>query len=354
MKLHTKPAPAQALMPVLPLLHLRAGVLSHYPEVASQLGVNTRQLLSRVGLTETMLANPEQPIPIHAPTALLEATANACDGRAVGLLMAEARKLADFGPVSLLLSHQRTVRDAIHTTQQYRHLLNQSLAVHVEDAGRYTLVREEVLVDGNAPARQANELAVGVMCFMFRAMLGPQWRPQSVHFVHGEPDDVQVHKRVFQCKLVFDSDFNGMACQTSDLEKPLEVADPVMARYAQTFIDALPDNASVSVVLDIRKSIYLLLPMGRANIKQIAQSMNMNVRTLQRVLGESDSTFTELINGVRSELAQRYIANPHYALTRIAQLLGYANATAFTRWFRAQFGVSPSEQRRQYLVKSKP
>lgn len=349
MKLRTKAEFSQDLMPVLPLLHLRAGVLSHYQEVATQLGVNTRQLLSRVGLTQNMLTNPEQPIPVQAPTALLEATANACGGGAVGLLMAEARKLADFGPVSLLLSHQRTVRDAIHMTGQYRHLLNQSLAVYVEDAGRYTLVREEVLVDGNGPARQANELAVGVMCFMFRAMLGLQWRPQSVHFVHAEPEDVQVHKRVFQCKLVFDSDFNGMACQTSDLDRPLEVADPVMARYAQTFIDALPDNATVSVVLDIRKSIYLLLPMGRANIKQIAQSMNMNVRTLQRALADSNTTFTELIHGVRAELAQRYIANPRYSLARTAQLLGYANATAFTRWFSAQFGVSPSEHRRQHI-----
>ena len=342
-------------MPVLPVLHLRAGVLAHYQEVASQLGVKTRQLLTQAGLTQAMLANPEQPIPVQAPTALLEATANACGGSAVGLLMAEARKLADFGPVSLLLSHQRTVKDAINTTQQYRHLLNQALAVHVEDAGRLTLVREEVVVDGGVPARQANELAVGVMCFMLRAMLGPQWRPQSVHFVHAEPADTLVHKRVFQCKLVFDSDFNGMACQTSDLEKPLDVADPVMARYAQTFIDAMPDNASLSVVLDIRKSIYLLLPMGRANIKQVAQSMNINVRTLQRSLRESHTTFTELINGVRAELAQRYIANPRYSLARIAQLLGYSNATALTRWFNAHFGVNPSAaQRNPAVVKNKP
>ena len=210
-------------------------------------------------------------------------------------------------------------------------------------------MREEVISAGARSSRQANELAVAVMCFIFRALLGPQWRPQTVNFVHSVPASLEVHKRIFRCKLQFEMDFNGMVCNTSDLDKPIPVADPVMARYAQSFIEAIPGGNTRSLVLEVRKSIYLLLPMGRANIGQIAQTLGMNVRTLQRRLDEDGETFSNLINTVRIELSQRYISNPKYPLGRIAELLGYSNHSAFTRWFTSQFKQAPQEVRAQNI-----
>lgn len=326
---------------------VRSAVLAHYLEVAERLGLNPQSLLSKVGLNRAILKTPDQQIPLSAAVDLLELSAQATQCESFGLLMAEARQFSDLGPVSLLLTHQRTVRDAVNTTIQYRHLLNEGLAMYVEDAGKLTLVREEVISAGSRSSRQANELAVAVLCFMFRALIGPSWHPQSVSFVHAAPAKLEVHKRIFRCKLEFDMDFHGMVCHTSDLEAPIPVADPVMARYAQSFIEAIPGGNSSSVVLEVRKSIYLLLPMGRASVEQIARTLGMNVRTLQRRLGEDGETFSELINAVRVELAQRYIANPKYPLGRIAELLGYSSHSAFTRWFIAQFKQTPQEVRAQ-------
>lgn len=329
------------------VMQVRSAVLAHYLDVTDRLGFNPQSLLSQLGLNRAILQTHDQPIPARAAVDLLELTAQACQCESLGLLMAENRQFSDLGPVSLLLTHQRTVRDAIHTTIQYRHLLNEGLAMYVEDAGELTLVREEVLAEGARSLRQATELAVGVLCYIFRALLGPQWRPHSANFVHSAPADLEVHKRVFRCKLQFDDDFNGLVCPSSDMQTPIAVADPVMARYAQSFIEAIPGTAGHSVTQDVRRSIYLLLPMGRASIAQIARSMGLNVRTLQRRLDEDGVTFSGLINAVRMELAQRYIANPKYPLGRIADLLGYSNHSAFTRWFIAQFKQTPQEVRAQ-------
>ena len=326
---------------------VRSAVLAHYMEVAERLGLNPQSLLSKVGLSRATLKTVDQPILLSAAVDLLELSAQATQCESFGLMMAEARQFSDLGPVSLLLTHQRTVRDAVNTTMQYRHLLNEGLAMHVEDTGKLTLVREEVISAGSRSSRQANELAVAVLCFMFRALIGPLWHPQSVNFVHAAPANQEVHKRVFRCKLQFDSDFHGMVCATSDLEQPIPVADPVLARYAQSFIEAIPGGATSSMTLEVRKSIYLLLPMGRASVEQIAKTLGLNVRTLQRRLGEDGESFSGLINAVRMELAQRYIANPKYPLGRIAELLGYSNHSAFTRWFIAQFKQTPQEVRAQ-------
>ncbi len=324
---------------------VRAAVLSHYEEVSRRLGQNPLALLREVGLSPSVLSTPAQLIPVGAAVTLLEKSAEKTACVTFGLLMAEARVLSDFGPISLLLTHQPSLRAALNTIVQYRHLLNESLAMHIEDIGKTTLIREEVIAGDAGHTRQATELAVGALLLIFRAILGSQWRPKTVHFTHPAPQDLQVHRRVFGCPVEFESEFNGLVCFSADLDSPNTLADAGMASYAQSFIDAIPHQGQASIVLDVRKSIYLLLPMGRASVEQIAQGLGMNVRTLQRQLDRHAVSFSTLINDVRSELAQRYIANKSYPLGRIAEQLGYANQSAFTRWFTAQFGATPSSMR---------
>jgi AraC-like DNA-binding protein len=48
---------------------------------------------------------------------------------------------------------------------------------------------------------------------------------------------------------------------------------------------------------------------------------------------------------VRTELAERLVPNPRRSLTEIAENLGFSELSAFSRWFRGQFGCSPKEWR---------
>ena len=180
---------------------------------------------------------------------------------------------------------------------------------------------------------------------LFRAILGPQWRPQSAHFSRVAPRDVQIYKRLFKCPLQFESDFNGLVCLSADLDKPNLRADAAMANYAQSFMDALPKPGRQSIVQAVRRSVYLMLPMGRASLAQVASGFSMNERTLQRELDRAGVSFSSILNDVRRELAQRYIDNTRYSMGRVAELLGYSNLSSFTRWFTTQFGHAPSRTR---------
>ena len=323
----------------------RAAVLSHYGEVAAKLGLNPHPLLRQVGLTPQMLSVPTNMIPMDSTVALLDLTAQVSGCETVGLMMAEARTLADFGPISLLLVQQPSMRGALQTILQYRHVLNESLGLYIEDAGKQAIIREEIVTDYPGNASQSSDMAVGVLLVLFRAILGPQWRPQAAHFTRVAPHDLQVYKRLFKCPLQFESDFNGLVCWSADLDKPNPQADAAMARYAQSFMDTLPRPGGRSVVQDVRRSVYLLLPMGRAGVDQVASGLGVHVRTLQRQLDEAGVSFSSVLNEVRRELAQRYVDNTDHALGRVAELLGYANLSSFTRWFTAQFGYPPSRKR---------
>ena len=330
---------------------VRAASLRQYMDVAQSLGLDPVPQLRAVGISRAWLDVPDHPVPTDAVVKLLDASAAASGCESFALRMAEGRQLADFGVLSLLISHQRTLRDVLRTLMHYRNLLNESLALDLEEEGRVSVLREEV-VTRSPVARQANELAVAVLFRLCRSLLGERWQPHSVHFTHAAPADPRVHRRFFHCKLVFESEFNGIACATTDLDVANPLADPAMADYAARFLADLPGAQGGSVVADVRRCVYLLLPLGRATIVQVAESLGLNMRTLQRRLDDSGLAFGALVAQVRRELAPRYLGNPRYPMGRVAEQLGYAQASSFTRWFAGEFGMPPVQWREQEQAKT--
>lgn len=323
---------------------VRAAALSHFFEVARECGINPQPLLRQAGLSRALLQDPDQRIPAASAVKLLELAAQAGGDPQFGLRMAQMREVSDFGVVSLVISHQPTLRDALQATISYIHLINESLALQMEDSGAMVIVREELVRHANA--RQANELAIGVLFRLCTAVLGGGWRPYSVNFTHARPADTGLHQRVFGCLLEFDSEFNGLVCRAKDLDAPNPLAAPALARYAQRYVDSLPNTGDASVVQEVRKAIYLMLAGGLATSDYVAQSLGVSVRTMQRQLDEAGASFTGLLTEVRRELVQRYLDNPRHSLVRISQMLGYSSPSAFTRWFVTQFGDAPQRWRK--------
>ncbi len=328
---------------MVPLAH--AAVLKNYLDVSQQLDVNAHHLLSSVGLNLTQLNDTKQRIPVDKAIDLLEQSAQISGCEVFGLRMAEQRQLSDFGEISLLLSYQHTLRDALQTIVRYRNLLNNALAIYIEEVGNTVIIREEVVTTASVYSRQSTELALGITHRLCAALLSQKWKPLSIHFTHSAPSDLAAHKRFFGCALEFGSEFNGIVCTATDLDTTNPQANTAMADHAQRYLDILQNDSESSIIFDIRKSIYLLLPMGRATIDQIAHTHGINVRTLQRRLEASQTSFSDLMNDVRRNLVFRYLNNLNYSLGQVSDILGYSTPSSFTRWFISQFKMAPTTWR---------
>lgn len=324
---------------------VRAASLSNYVEVAAQVGLDAPAMLRRAGIDPRVLAEPDARIKASDVARLLEQSAAASNCPTFGLRMAESRRIADFGAISLLISHQATLRDALMTIIHYRMLLNEALFIAVEEHGDLVLVREDLHVEGQTQLRQSHELALGVLYRMFRALLGNRWRPQSVNFTHPAPPDLSVHRRLFGAITQFNSDFNGLTCSRADLDRPNPSSDPSLAQYAERYVQSLPLADRRSFSQDVLKAIYLLLPGEGASITTVSEILGLNPRTLQRRLADEGGEFGRLLNEARRDLAVRYVENRSFPLARVAGLLGYSRQSSFSRWFGESFGMSPTAWR---------
>jgi AraC-like DNA-binding protein len=99
------------------------------------------------------------------------------------------------------------------------------------------------------------------------------------------------------------------------------------------------------VVTRCKAAVLEHLPSGEASAEEAARQLHMSPRTLQRKLADADTTYQQLVDDTRRDLALRYIEDPARSLTDITFALGFSQPSAFTRAFRRWTGVSPSEYR---------
>jgi AraC-like DNA-binding protein len=207
------------------------------------------------------------------------------------------------------------------------------------------LVIVDFIIDAGRPVpmRQAIELGIGFLHRSFQRLFREHWRPQAVCFAHAAPNRLDAHRRFFGTEVRFDQDFNGTICMSRDLDVAVPAADAAMAKQVKQYLDTLASRPSSNLSDTVRECIYVMLPSGLCSIDNVASRLALNRRTLHRHLAREGQTFSSIIDAVRSELATRYIGNRD--LTSISDLLGFSARSAFSRWFRSQFGCSVSEWR---------
>jgi AraC-like DNA-binding protein len=329
---------------------IRAASLNGYPELARSVGLNSARLLKAVGLDPAMLADPDRRYPVKALVQLMELSASTSNVEDFGLRLSELREFTNLGPVSLVAREEPFVRGALGVFIGYLHLHNEALRIDLsEEDGLATLALD---LDLGEPLvmRQAIELAVGVLYRILAQLLGSKWRAELVAFAHGRPRGTTAHRRIFGGRIEFDHDFTGIVCLSRDLDRPNPMANPSFRRYAQQYLHLIDRPKTATTKDQVRQLMLALLPAGRCSLKTIAHNLGIDRQTVHRHLVASGATYRVLLDEVRSELASRYVAEGDRNLADVGEVLGFSEISAFSRWFRKKFGVSPSTWR----IKSQP
>jgi AraC-like DNA-binding protein len=330
----------------MPSSQLRSASLTNYAEVARSLGLDPFAQLRAAGLDPQCLNNPDLKVPVLRVHALLESSAHAASVEDFGLRMAMSRRLSNLGLIALAAREEPTVRDALHCLQRTMHLHNESLRLVIEEENDVVILREQILARVQGPMRQGIELSIGVLYRIIKEFLGDSWTPMAVCFMHEAPHDTSSYRKAFGCSVQFNSVLNGITCRRRDLDRAMPMADPQSLRTLQQYLDRAAEHQPTQS----ERTTHLilgLLPGGRCTADLVARYIGIDRRTLHRRLDSEGTNFSVLVDEVRREAALRYLANPHQAIGDLAPILGFSDASAFSRWFSGKFGCSPRRWRSQ-------
>ena len=109
----------------------------------------------------------------------------------------------------------------------------------------------------------------------------------------------------------------------------------------QSLINALEATSiPVSTIKD-----YVDISSGGITEKQIAECLNLSLRSLQRKLEDKGYNYKNLLEETRRELAEQYIRNSNLSISEITYMLGFSEPSNFSRAFKRWTGKSPQSYR---------
>ncbi len=130
------------------------------------------------------------------------------------------------------------------------------------------------------------------------------------------------------------------------LKQALPYAHPELARVNDKVVmEYLARIDKDSITLKVRSHIIDHLPNGAPRQENIAESLNMSLRKLQRKLQDEDTNYKELLEDTRRSLAQTYIKQNNRSIGEITYLLGFSEPSNFTRAFKRWTGRTPANYR---------
>lgn len=131
---------------------------------------------------------------------------------------------------------------------------------------------------------------------------------------------------------VFDDISDAVAWLAPDA--PVDAAGAIGAMYTEA--TGVPEGVgALRALLDSKLDDDL-------TIGRVAKQLGVSERTLQRKLGEADTTFTDEVAEARVRLAKRLLTDTDAPLTEIALEVGCGSLQSFSVLFRRRTGESPS------------
>lgn len=229
--------------------------------------------------------------------------------------------------------------------QRYSRAFSEAARVEVREAPDAVTVVYLPSAVSPCPNIQADTQVGGLVHFC-RLQYGDSFVPLAATLRRPEPQDRKPWDTLFGVPVEFSAAENTIRVETSVARKILTSSNrELFDQHHETLALTLADLERSEIVGRVRQAIRQLLPSGGVTEERIATLVQVNRRTLHRRLSDEGQTFRTVLKDVRMTLARRYLGTDQYDVTEIAFMLGYSDASAFSRAFRSWFGTSPSAYR---------
>lgn len=192
----------------------------------------------------------------------------------------------------------------------------------------------------------AGDMGMASFLRMCRITAGMSLNPEAVYLQRPKPGCHDAFEALFKAPIYYSAKTNRLRFSADELDAHLPTPNPELARINdQAVIDYLARYDRDSIAMQVRSRIIELLPDGTPHQDNIANTLHLSLRSLQRRLKQEGTNFKGLLEDTRRELALHYIRETHRPIGEITFLLGFSEPSNFTRAFRRWTGMAPAEFR---------
>ena len=316
-------------------------------QAAEDLNLPLAGLLKKYGIGRQQIESGEGKLPLHCVVGFLNdcATESGCDH--FGLKVAKYQPPGKFAMMGQLIRFADTLGNAIEDAVTFSLLNSEYSEWHVKTYGNIVELIRSTRVSFDAPLAQIKMLALAVVYKTMNAVLQQRVRLQQVNLAMAPPTQQELLEQFFAAPVLFDQPRSSLVFDAETMQTPVPTADPDVHRLLREHLLHLEKALSPGATLieRLRKHITETLGSRYCSLEATCEAWGIHPRSLQRALRVQNTSFRSELLHIRMNLAKDYLRNTTVSVGELADVLGYQNASAFSRAFKQQLGVAPEHWR---------
>jgi AraC-like DNA-binding protein len=330
---------------------VRIDALRCFNEGVITLGGDPGALMAPTLIKPELLANRTAVLPYRALVHLLERCASELNCPDFGLRLAAAQGGAKvLGPLEVAMRNSASLADAFRYCAEHVQAYSPAARISLESrAGTScTFLRFDILLSHLPYQRQAVEQALLLTQHAAQSISGGNSSACEVLFCHEPIAPMTIYRARFNTVVRFGQSCNGLLFHNCDLNRPINNPDPQLYELATSFIDTRFPCTNTAMAARVRAMVSELLVSDRCTNIQVARALGLHPRTLQRRLREEGESFEAIRDSVRRDIALRYLPQRDVPLIKVAEMLGYSEASVLSRSCYRWFSASPRQLRKRF------
>lgn len=334
-------------MPEVPVAWVR--------HVAGQCGPDSPLIAAALregGLDPAVLTDSSERVPSKAFVRFLDAAARLSGDGLFGLTMGETYDIRASGLAAYTAIAAATLQEALANAVRYGSIVDTSARYGLVDHGTAVAFEVETGSAVLRTSRHTSEFKVAFTLTAGRRWVGQAFRPLEVSFVHQRRASAREVARRLGCPVRFGAERIDIRFARSQMALPLLGADPYLLALITRHADEVLARRRPSAEAfrgRVERIVLGTLPKPPPTAAQAAVALGVGERTFARRLAGEGTSFRQVVDELRADMARSYLANLELSIGQIAFLLGYSEQSAFTTAFRRWTGVSPGRYRSELV-----
>lgn len=314
-------------------------------------GITTRDELGQLGLSVSLrdthamnysvLANER--VPEHELVTIWDFAVNEKERPDIGLRVSSTIKSRYRGPLAKLILHSATIGQALElfiARHKWAHP-GDNWDLYYRDKANENFTLSYNIDNKLGYPRAFVERNMAMIVAWVRTMTGQTHCPLEACFSFPVPSHQEQFEAIFGAHCQFNAPENCLTFSREILDYTNVRSDPYLFKLLHANHDDLMNNyfGQFQIVSKSKQEILSALPTIMT-IEELSEKLNMSRSSLYRRLKEHGTNYSEILKDVRMQLAKSQLQQGS-TVAQVAYSLGFADTSAFQKWFKTWFTESP-------------
>jgi AraC-like DNA-binding protein len=312
-------------------------------------GVPTADALARVCLSKAAVSSPATLISLNQVLECYSYAAKRSHDPNFAYHAGLRFHVSAYGMYGFAILSSMNYRQTMNFATKYHQLATPSATIDFKEQDGHGIWVFSPVPNARVDARIYRfivEMQIGIFLSLHRDFMGPSFAARELHVTYSPPDDAPGYPGTFGSPILFGQSENRFLFDAGWLDGTPKLGNEITYSTVLSLCNAQMEEFDLrsGFVGKVRQVLMTNL-MRPTSFERVAQNLHISARTLRRKLREENTSFRQLIDELRRDIAIRYLRDTDLTVEDIAESLGFSDAANFRHAFRRWTKAAPHEFR---------